>query len=59
VSKITSSESFIDANSGFIQNIPILANVQLDSGDYLELYSERTVGNDKNMTIRSLNMTMR
>lgn len=59
VSKITSSESFIDANSGFIQNIPILANVQLDSGDYLELYSERTAGNDKNMTIRSFNMTMR
>lgn len=59
VSKITSSESFIDANSGFIQNIPILANVQLDSGDYIELYSERIAGNDKNMTIRSLNMTMR
>lgn len=59
VSKVTASESFIDANSGFIQNIPILGNVQLDSGDYIELYSERIAGNDKNMTIRSLNMTMR
>jgi hypothetical protein len=59
VAKITSSESFIDANSGFIQNIPILASVQLDSGDYVELYSERITGSDKNMTIRSLNMTMR
>ncbi|SHF85347.1 hypothetical protein SAMN05444396_10274 [Flavobacterium segetis] len=58
VSRIISSESFIDANSGFIQNIPILANVQMNSGDYIELFSERILGNDKNMTIRSVNVSM-
>ena len=58
VARIISSESFIDANSGFIQNIPILANVQMNSGDYIELFSERILGNDRSITIRSVTVSM-
>ena len=58
VARIISSESFIDANSGCIQNIPILANVQMNSGDYIELFSERILGNDRSITIRSVTVSM-
>ena len=56
---ITSSETYIDSNSGFMQSFPVTGTVQLNSGDYIELQAARLTGTDKTLTFRSYNMYMK
>ena len=56
---ITSSETYIDSNSGFMQSFPVTGTVQLNSGDYIELHAARLTGADKTLTFRSYNMSMK
>jgi hypothetical protein len=56
---VTSSETFIDSNSGFIQSFPISGTVQLSAGDYVELHGARLNGSNKTLVFNSYNMSVR
>ena len=56
---VTSSETFIDSNSGFVQSFPISGTVQLSAGDYVELQGARVNGTNKTLTFNSYNMSIR
>jgi hypothetical protein len=56
---IRSSETYIDSNSGFMQSFPVTGNIQLNSGDYIELHAARLTGDVKTLTFRSYNMSIK
>jgi hypothetical protein len=58
-SRVTSSETFIDSNSGFVQSFPISGTVQLSEGDYVELHGVRLNGSNKTLVFNSYNMSVR
>jgi hypothetical protein len=56
---VTSSETFIDSNSGFVQSFPVIGTVQLSTGEYVELKGARLNGSNKTLTFNSYNMSLR
>ena len=58
-SVVTSSETFIDSNSGFVQSFPVSGTVQLSAGEYVELQGARINGSNKTLTFNSYNMSIR
>ncbi|MBG6060363.1 hypothetical protein IWX83_000126 [Flavobacterium sp. CG_9.1] len=56
---ITSSETYIDSNSGFMQSFPVTGIIQVNAGDYIELHAARLTGTDKTLTFRSYNMSIK
>jgi hypothetical protein len=58
-SRVTSSETFIDSNSGFVQSFPISGTVQLSEGDYVELHGVRLNGSNETLVFNSYNMSVR
>ena len=56
---VTSSETYIDSNSGFMQSFPVTGIIQVNSGDYIELHAARLTGTDKTLTFRSYNMSIK
>ncbi|MDI6045195.1 hypothetical protein [Flavobacterium yafengii] len=56
---VTSSETYIDSNSGFMQSFPVTGTIQVNSGDYIELHAARLTGTDKTLTFRSYNMSIK
>lgn len=56
---VTSSETFIDSNSGYVQSFPVSGVVQLSAGEYVELHGARLNGSNKTLTFNSYNMSIR
>lgn len=56
---LTNSETYIDTNSGFVQTFPVIGTVTLNSGEYFEFCVRRITGNDKTLTFKSYNLSMK
>lgn len=56
---VTSSETFIDSNSGYVQSFPVTGIVELSAGEYIELHGARLNGTNKTLTFNSYNMSMK
>ena len=56
---VTSSETFIDSNSGFVQSFPITGTIELATGEYVELNGARINGTNKALIFNSYNMSLR
>lgn len=60
VTAITSTESFTDTNSGFVQGFPVTGTVQLGTGESIEVYLKRTnTGTKITMGTYSLNLSIK
>lgn len=56
---LNATETYIDTDSGHVQNFSVGGTVQMNSGDYIELHVARVAGEAvKTLSIRSLNMSM-
>lgn len=56
---VTSSETFLDTNSGYVQSFSVTGTVQLAAGEYVELHGSRINGTNKTLTFNSYNMSIR
>lgn len=56
---LTNTETYIDTNSGNIQSFPVTGTVTLNTGEYVELCVRRISGNDKTLTFKSYNMSLK
>lgn len=56
---LNATETYIDTDSGHVQNFSVSGTAQLNSGDYVELHVARVAGEAvKTLSIRSLSMSM-
>jgi hypothetical protein len=56
---LTSTETYIDTNSGNVQSFPVTGTATLSSGEYVELCAKRISGSDKTLTFKSYNMSLK
>jgi hypothetical protein len=56
---LTSTETYIDTNSGNVQSFSVTGTATLSAGEYVELCAKRVSGTDKTLTFKSYNMSMK
>ena len=53
------SETYFDANAGYIQVFPVQGTVQLDINESVEIWVKRTNSGAANVVLKSINLSIK